>query len=149
MHRVAIVLGFLVVAVLFSGRERAHASASLDPCPQSPNCVSSLEPQDRENHVEPLAFDGPPDVAWQVLQDTLPAAEGFYEILWAGGEKLHAVFKTSLFGFKDDVTFLLDAENSVVHVRSASRIGWFDLGANRKRVQTIRDALPAPFITSD
>ena len=52
---------------------------------------------------------------------------------------LHATFTSKLFRFVDDVELLLDGDK--VHVRSVSRVGYSDLGANRKRVEAIRAAL--------
>jgi len=49
----------------------------------------------------------------------------------------------------DDLELLADEEGGVVHVRSASRLGWSDLGANRHRVEALHRAfaeaiLPIP-----
>ena len=38
------------------------------------------------------------------------------------------------------VVLLLDAEAGVIHLRSASRVGYSDMGANRRRVEAIRAA---------
>jgi len=38
----------------------------------------------------------------------------------------------------DDVEFLLDDGTKTIHIRSASRVGYSDLGVNRKRVEAIR-----------
>lgn len=54
---------------------------------------------------------------------------------------LHASVKTQLFRFVDDLELLLDSEAGLVHVRSASRIGSWDLGANRRRVERLRRKL--------
>lgn len=59
------------------------------------------------------------------------------EILWVSENSLYAVFRTRL-GFIDDVQFLADEKAGVIHVRSASRIGYWDLGVNRKRIENIR-----------
>ena len=40
--------------------------------------------------------------------------------------------------FVDDGEFLLDRENKVIHIRSASRLGYSDLGKNRSRLEDIR-----------
>jgi uncharacterized protein (DUF1499 family) len=40
--------------------------------------------------------------------------------------------------FVDDVEFLLVPAERVIHVRSASRVGYSDLGTNRKRVEALR-----------
>ena len=49
---------------------------------------------------------------------------------------LHAEFTSRIFRFVDDVEFLL--EDGIIHVRSASRVGRWDLGANRARIEDIR-----------
>ena len=41
-------------------------------------------------------------------------------------------------GFVDDVEFLFPKEK-IIHVRSASRIGYSDFGANRRRVEHLRE----------
>jgi uncharacterized protein (DUF1499 family) len=50
---------------------------------------------------------------------------------------LKAEFRTRL-EFVDDVEFLVDEDFGVVQMRSASRTGYWDLGVNRKRVETLR-----------
>ena len=51
---------------------------------------------------------------------------------------VHAEFTTLLFRFVDDVEFLLDGGSKTIDVRSASRVGYYDLGVNRRRVEAIR-----------
>jgi len=69
----------------------------------------------------------------QVLQEeprtTIVTEEGGY---------LHAEVRSFLFRFVDDVEFTLDADNRVIHVRSASRTGYSDFGVNRRRVERLR-----------
>jgi len=50
---------------------------------------------------------------------------------------LHVEFRSLIFRFVDDVEFSIDGANHVVHFRSAARLGYSDLGVNRKRMQTI------------
>ncbi len=52
---------------------------------------------------------------------------------------LHATFHTTL-GFVDDVTFVFRDDASVIDVKSRSRIGFSDLGVNRRRVEHLRTA---------
>jgi uncharacterized protein (DUF1499 family) len=59
------------------------------------------------------------------------------------GNYLHAVFASRLFRFKDDLELLLDAQTGVIHVRSASRVGGYDFGVNRRRVKRLRRAYMA------
>lgn len=57
---------------------------------------------------------------------------------------VHAEFRSIVFGFVDDVEFLVDEANGRIDVRSASRVGYSDLGTNRRRVEDIRRRLAAP-----
>jgi len=52
-------------------------------------------------------------------------------------------FRSPLFSFTDDVECRLDAAAHQIEIRSASRAGHSDLGANRKRVEAIRTAFAA------
>jgi uncharacterized protein (DUF1499 family) len=48
----------------------------------------------------------------------------------------------------DDVEFCIDDDLRTIHVRSSSRVGYFDFGVNRRRIERIR-AKFAPLTTSD
>ena len=50
---------------------------------------------------------------------------------------IHIEVTSRIFGFVDDVEFYLN-EPGIIHFRSASRIGYSDLGVNRERMETIR-----------
>lgn len=108
----------------------------LRPCPSSSNCVCSEE-FDGEASIPPLAFDGDPRGAFVSLLAFL-RAEPRVELVTVETDYVHAVFKTRILRFRDDVEFRLDAAGGVIHVRSASRVGYSDLGANRERVESIR-----------
>jgi len=111
----------------------------LGPCPWTPNCVSSEEP----SSIAPLAFAGEPAAAFRSLVDFL-RAEPRAEIVHVDEAYAHVVFRTPLLRFRDDLELRLDAEAGVVHVRSASRVGFWDLGANRARVEAIRGSWTPP-----
>jgi uncharacterized protein (DUF1499 family) len=51
---------------------------------------------------------------------------------------IHVEFRTFL-GFVDDAEFFLDGSQKVIHPRSASRVGYWDLGVNRRRMESIRE----------
>lgn len=109
----------------------------LDPCPQSPNCVSS-QAWDETQRVAPIPFEG----------DAEAALDRFVELIEADGARvvlrrefhLRAEYRSRVFGFVDDVELLADEESGVVQVRSASRRGYYDLGANRRRIERLREA---------
>jgi uncharacterized protein (DUF1499 family) len=50
---------------------------------------------------------------------------------------LHAEFTSKIFRFVDDVEFVIDDEARRIDFRSASRVGSYDFGANRKRMEDI------------
>ena len=66
------------------------------------------------------------------------------EIAIAENNYLHATFTSFLFRFVDDVEFSFDDERKIIDVRSASRMGYFDLGANRRRVEELRKRFVNP-----
>ena len=68
--------------------------------------------------------------------ESMPCAR----IVSATGEWLRAEFTSRLFGFVDDVEAKVDRDRRVIDIRSASRTGYWDLGVNRSRVETIREA---------
>lgn len=115
-----------------SGAAPGLANGALSPCPSSPNCVSS-EAGTPESHEVPAL----PLSAWAALPGVVKAEGG--DIVVTDDAYIAATFRTSLFGFVDDVEFRL-AEDAV-HVRSASRVGHSDMGANAKRVEALRAAL--------
>ena len=104
-------------------------------CPSSPNCVSS---QASDNHaIAPLRFSGDAEAALRKLKAVV---EGMprTRIIESKPGYLYAEFSTALMGFVDDVEFYCDG--AAIQVRSASRLGYSDLGVNRKRVDAIREA---------
>ncbi len=106
------------------------------PCPDTPNCVSSMEPGTR-HYVEPLRYQGPMEGAKKRLLEVINGF-GRTQVLEDNGPYLRATFTTFLFRFTDDVEFLIDDGKKLIHMRSASRVGYSDLGTNRRRCEAIR-----------
>jgi uncharacterized protein (DUF1499 family) len=97
----------------------------LPPCPDSPNCVRiSKAYQHKKEWVYKASesvIDDMDAVKMELLDEPL---------------RLKAVFK--VFIYKDDFTVLIeeaDDSSCRVHIRSASRVGYSDLGVNRRRVK--------------
>ena len=111
-------------------------SDRLSPCPNSPNCVSSLS-EDKSHQVEPLTYNAPLDEAREILISVINSMKRS-EIVTAENNYLHATFTSFLFRFVDDVEFSFDDERKIIDVRSASRTGYYDFGQNRRRVEEIR-----------
>lgn len=108
----------------------------LSPCPNSPNCVST-QAGDSRHRIQAFPFSGTVTKAKEKL---LQVIESFprTQIVFNEGNYLHIIFTSSIFRFKDDVEFYFDEGHQRVEFRSASRVGYSDLGANRKRMEKIR-----------
>ena len=133
---------FVLVARSRVAPELGLVDDALRPCPDSPNCVSSLATDDG-HRVEPIwRGDDASDEAWMRLESAVRGRAGT-KVVMRRPDYLWAEFSTSILGFVDDVEFHLDRGKGVIHVRSASRVGHSDLGANRKRVESLRAELEA------
>ncbi len=127
-----------------SGRAPGLSGGKLAPCPDRPNCVSS-DATDPGHAVEPLRFDPErltPGEAWERLREVVDSIPGA-RITGVSDDYLGAECRSRLFGFVDDLEFQLRPEASIIAVRSASRVGHSDLGANRRRVEALRERFQA------
>ncbi len=104
-------------------------------CPNSPNCVSS-ENDSPSSRIEPLTFQGSPEKAWGNLKETTREMGG--KIQEERDGYLWATFTSWIFRFVDDVEFRMVSSDCMIHVRSGSRVGYSDLGVNRRRVEKLR-----------
>lgn len=118
---------------------RAVETPKLPPCPKKPNCVSSQATD--EHAIEPLRYAGDPVAAWERMKAAL-ATLPRVKIVSEEPGRLKATAVTKVLRFRDDMEFLM-AEPRRIEVRSASRMGHSDLGANRERVSALRKAFEA------
>jgi uncharacterized protein (DUF1499 family) len=110
----------------------------LAPCPDSPNCVSTRA-EDPVHRIDPIAFDGPADLALARLKQAIATIPRMRIVSEHDGY-LHAEATSLIFRFVDDVEFVVAGDEKRIDIRSASRVGRSDLGANRDRVEKIRQA---------
>ncbi|MFW9942365.1 MAG: DUF1499 domain-containing protein [Candidatus Thorarchaeota archaeon] len=107
-------------------------------CPIKHVCVSTMSSRDDKVHyIEPIKYDGNiEDIMTKIVQvvNSLKRTK----ILLKTELYLHVVFTTALFRFKDDVEFLINDEEKLIHFRSQSRIGEYDLNKNRNRMEKFR-----------
>lgn len=108
----------------------------LTACPSSPNCVSS-QTSDERHRIAPLSLNGDPDAEFARLKQIL-ARRNDTKFIEESSVYLRVELRTTL--FVDDGEFLLDRVGRVINVRSASRLGYSDLGKNRSRMEEIRRA---------
>jgi uncharacterized protein (DUF1499 family) len=134
-------LASVLVVFLFSGCSGTRPSNlgvrdnRLSPCPSSPNCVSS-QSDDEKHRIDAVRFTSTPAEALAGLKEIVRGMERT-TVVRESPDYFHAEFRTFL-GFVDDVEFYADESQKVIHLRSASRVGYWDLGVNRKRMEAIR-----------
>lgn len=136
---------FLVCILFGSAHVAADTAMSADkllPCPDSPNCVSSLS-NDQKHYTKPFAYRGSFENARQKLIDILQKFRGV-RLVSVEKNYLHAEFRSLIFRFVDDVEFYFPAEQPIIHVKSASRSGYYDFDVNRRRVERLRSAFADP-----
>lgn len=149
MRMLLLVLLALVLTVSALMAWRSHRSRAEPPplglvdgrlraCPERPNCVSS-EAASGEHAIAALPYRGERAASQAQLEAalaTLPRTtlvdrqEGYWRAQSVSG----------LFRFLDDLEFRFDDADSSIQLRSASRVGYSDLGVNRKRVEALRAA---------
>lgn len=138
-----LILIFFVSGWLLSlaSRKNAHVegvvNGKLTACPATPNCFCSDYTQQRYS-VAPLDYTGDAKTAWMHAQSAIAMTGG--EITHVSDHYLAATYTSRVFRFIDDVEMRLDSESQNIHIRSASRVGYSDFGANRQRVERIRNA---------
>ncbi|MDC1322946.1 DUF1499 domain-containing protein, partial [Pseudomonadales bacterium] len=107
--------------------------------PSSPNCVSSIT--DSGSHfIEPLVAVEDSQALIAAIKTSLEEDASF-SIIESEPGYLRAEARTRLLGFVDDVEFQTRQDSSVVDMRSGSRVGYSDLGKNRRRLEALRKAL--------
>lgn len=113
---------------------------TLMPCPDTPNCVNSEFPDDQEHYIAPLLIT---DGEWTSLQILLRQA-----IRQHGGivkntneHYMAAEYTSGWFEFVDDIELRFDPEMKLLHIRSASRVGYSDLGVNRERSERLKGVI--------
>jgi uncharacterized protein (DUF1499 family) len=113
------------------------ANGRLAPCPGAPHCVCS-ESTEAGSIIAPLTFGEEPSISWSRAAEAVQTIGG--TIVTQQDNYLHATFTTPLLRFVDDLELRLDADAGLIHVRSSSRIGYYDFNVNRKRVERLRNA---------
>ncbi|PCI46331.1 MAG: hypothetical protein COB51_07295 [Moraxellaceae bacterium] len=103
-------------------------------CPPSPNCVNSQMKED-SHYIAPIDMSGSIEEKRDVLTKII-ASLPRTKLIKSSENYLLVEFESKLMGYVDDVEFLIEADQ--IQVRSASRVGYSDLDANRKRIETIR-----------
>lgn len=104
--------------------------------PSSPNAVSS-QATGGYHQIAPLRYEGTREHAMKTLKAIVQSTPNT-RIVETRPDYLYVEYASALLGFVDDVEFYLPPGGQIIHVRSASRLGYSDLGVNRKRIEAVR-----------
>ena len=124
----------LALLVLMASTAPNSTAKPLPTCPSSPNCVSSQAAD--SHHIEPFKITGDAGIAFRKLREILGQRTDT-TLVSADEVTIRVEFRTML-GFVDDGQFVMDAANGLIQVRSAARLGYWDMGKNRRRLEEIR-----------
>lgn len=113
--------------------------AIMAPCPTTPNCVVS-KGADAEHQIEPLAYQGDRGAAYANLLKVLTVVPRTV-VTEKSSDYIRAESTSRIFHFVDDLEFYFPADEKLIQIRSAARVGESDLGVNRRRLEQIRLAL--------
>ncbi len=139
---ILIVLGYFV---FLAARSHAGSPAGLQDgrltlCPDSPNCICTEHPDDATHYQAPIELTTVADRSLlSAISQAIENTGG--KINQQEDDYLAATYTSSLFHFVDDFELRIDRQNQQLHIRSASRVGHSDFGANLKRVEQFKQAL--------
>ncbi|MEM9531168.1 MAG: DUF1499 domain-containing protein [Pseudomonadota bacterium] len=153
MKTVLIIVLLLVLAMVGAmfwagSKSRSEAptlGASNDqfvPCPDTPNCLSS-DATDDAHRFAALALAA--DASWASIVAEVKQLPGVTVVEESAGY-VRAEAKSSIFGFIDDLE--VQQRGNQLAVRSASRVGKSDMGANLKRLTELESRLKAAGIVN-
>lgn len=108
------------------------------PCPKSPNCVST-QSTDEKHMMKPIEYNSTDNEAKEKIKNIIKSFKRT-KLITETENYLHFEFRTATFKFVDDVEFYVDVKEKLIHFRSAARLGWSDMGVNRKRMGKIRES---------
>ena len=109
---------------------------NLAKCGKKPNCVSSFQREKDGHYIAPINIRATLLLRLDPIMSELNCSKKGTSINYWRYD-----CQSSLFGFTDDVEFLYRPASGKLYFRSASRVGYSDLDANRKRIKKIKEEL--------
>lgn len=128
---------FVFGLVSQSGEASGITGDMLAKCPDKPNCVCSEFEDDASHYVKPM-YIPQSDSTDALSRLKIIVQEMGGSIQTEKDNYLAATFTSSFFRFVDDLEIRIDLEQKLVHIRSASRVGYSDRGINKKRIEQFK-----------
>ncbi len=119
--------------------DTVYSEGRLAECPSEPNCISTQSLKAAQAIV-PFTYSKSLDEAREALKQEMSRAL-HAKLVKEDGPYLHFEFRSPVLKMVDDVEFLFNDESKTLQFRSASRFGYSDWDANRKRMEDIRNKI--------
>ena len=140
IYRAAFAIGLLAAGLMgCSGVPPTNLgvrNGKLAACPSSPNCVSS-QAADAKHRIDSITYDSALPVAMARLKQVIAHMKRA-RIVSQSDDYLRVEFTSRVMRFVDDAEFYFDDHSKHIEMRSAARLGYYDFGVNRRRMQVIR-----------
>ena len=134
----------VTLLITLAANHKARASAdcvqALAACPDKPNCMSTNDPSPAHRFPELKVAAKDPENAWATVKKAVLGFERATVVTDKPGY-LHVSIESAVFGFVDDLEVTQCKQGQTLSVRSASRTGYWDMGVNSSRIETLVDKL--------
>jgi uncharacterized protein (DUF1499 family) len=135
------VMGVVVIYMLVKNnivpKNIGVENGKLAKMPNKPNAVSS-QTDEEDKKVEALEFKVNLEDSKEKLLKSIQDY-GNAKIIKNEKNYIYVIFTTGKMKYHDDVEFYFDESTKLIHFRSASRIGYSDMGLNRERYNKLRE----------
>jgi len=119
-----------------TGTANGIVNSKLTPCSKKPNCICTEFAEDNAHFIEPVTSQS------TSINNVITAIETTGgKIINTRSNYIYATYTSRIFRYVDDFEVRIDAENKLIHIRSASRVGHSDMGANLKRIEKVKQIL--------
>jgi uncharacterized protein (DUF1499 family) len=137
-----VIVIFIVALLNYRGISKAAEAPGLvegilSKCPNKRNCVCSEHKDDAYHYIDPIIIPQNSTVdTFTLLKDVIRKMGGNVQV--ESCDYLAATFTSAIFKFVDDLEIRIDSTQEVIHIRSASRVGYSDMGVNKKRTELLK-----------
>ena len=123
-----------------NGTSPGLVNSKLSPCPDKPNCICTEYPEDESHFTEAITFtEKSTKILTHAIENAIQDTGGI--IINQQADYIYATYTSSIFRYVDDFEIRIDYKKKLIHIRSASRVGHSDMGANLKRIENFKQAL--------
>jgi uncharacterized protein (DUF1499 family) len=160
MKTTLIIVSLIIIAAIFlffvlglmskSGEAPGLIAGSLSKCPNKPNCFSTEKKDDAAHYITPIKISQDISIeldSLHILKDTIRDMGGSIED--ESEDYFASTFESGVFGFVDDFEIRIDTKENLIHIRSASRVGHSDMGANKKRIKLLKQLYKKNILSAD